>query len=291
MPMLHTFRTQYRKPNRLLSREDKIKLIKLALENPNLKQKEIGDVFGVERSSVAKILKRKNEYLSPDVIDTLTGTAKRSRSERGLVKEAFDIHWMELEQVVYTWYLTSIAEEQVITDDNILDKAQKVAIKFGMRTIMPDQQWLKSFKEKLKLFSQGGNLVNQMSVSPADGKDAVSCSMNSRTMGREGHSVPFQSISSGHTILTEPSIRTSTSLPLEPGGLPLPDHSSVGAFRRRQSCPLPAVTTFSHHPHTVRGRQQLMSSVASSSTCSDGQKESLIVEQMAENTFFYKAGI
>lgn len=149
------YRAHYRKRNTILSREDKIKLIQLALENPNLKQKEIGDVFGVERSSVAKILKRKNEFLPPGSEGLYAERHKRARSEQVSVLHAFDVQWMEVEHVVYTWYLTCTAEHQQLTDIEIMEKAQQVAVKFGVSAFVASPEWLKGFKERYRVYQNG----------------------------------------------------------------------------------------------------------------------------------------
>ncbi|KAI1191628.1 hypothetical protein F5B17DRAFT_247225 [Nemania serpens] len=63
-PKLPTINTS--QPRRTLTDQDRRDMCKFADENPGVKQHDIGLRFGVERSTVSKVLRRKDQYLNQE---------------------------------------------------------------------------------------------------------------------------------------------------------------------------------------------------------------------------------
>ncbi|KAI9796929.1 MAG: hypothetical protein M1833_005875 [Piccolia ochrophora] len=128
-------------PRRTLTDADRRKMCIYHEENPTIKQTEIGAMFGVERSTVSKVLRQKEKYLFPD--DGSRSPIKRSKGK-----------FPDIERALSNWARNSQRHGLKLSDRQILDKA-----KFFARTVgnidhaekINSTNWLEKFKVKNNL--------------------------------------------------------------------------------------------------------------------------------------------
>ncbi|OKL55295.1 hypothetical protein UA08_09445 [Talaromyces atroroseus] len=117
-------------PRKILTDEVRRQICLYQEENKSAKQVEIADLFGVERSTVSKILRQKEKYLSmPD------GT--QSPIKRGKHKES------KIEKALANWVQKSKRQGRVLTRNDIEEKAKL----FAKNCATQDQ--------KLKILTEG----------------------------------------------------------------------------------------------------------------------------------------
>lgn len=114
-------------------------------DNPNVKQTEIGAMFGVERSTVSKVLRQKEKYLFPD--DGNRSPVKRSKGK-----------FPDIERALSVWARNTCKQGVALTDQLIREKARFFASCVGVS----DSQfkangagWLEKFKQKNNLHPNG----------------------------------------------------------------------------------------------------------------------------------------
>jgi hypothetical protein len=117
------------------------------LESPTQKQEQLAREFGVERSTVSKILKEKEKWLSMPEDSPTQATAARSRPPR----------WPDLEQQLGEWMFDAEQQGATITDSMIRQKALEIAqILYGdIGGFKGSQGWIEKFKERAAIARHG----------------------------------------------------------------------------------------------------------------------------------------
>ncbi|EED20100.1 conserved hypothetical protein [Talaromyces stipitatus ATCC 10500] len=178
-------------PRRTLTDEDRRRMCLYHEENKSAKQTDIGALFGVERSTVSKVLRQKEKYLSMD--DGSRSPIKRSK---GKVPD--------IEKALANWARNYQRQGFVLTDAMIKEKAHF----FATTCASPDGKqklltasWLEKFKQKNNL---GGSKSRKNSVD---------------TVASDGEGLPHLQSPTGTLISTGVSPVSPTGLtpsPLSP---------------------------------------------------------------------------
>ncbi|KAL2014679.1 hypothetical protein VTN00DRAFT_2204 [Thermoascus crustaceus] len=128
-------------PRRTLTDEDRRRMCLYHEENRSAKQTDIGALFGVERSTVSKVLRQKEKYLNPD-----DGSRSPIKRAKGRVPD--------IEKALSNWARNYQRQGYPLTDAKIREKAHFFATTCGS----PDggqkiltTTWLEKFKQKNNL--------------------------------------------------------------------------------------------------------------------------------------------
>ncbi|OLL25380.1 Major centromere autoantigen B [Neolecta irregularis DAH-3] len=123
-----------------LSDTDRKNICLKYLENPSMKQDDIAKLFGVERSTVSKVLRQKEKYLAMD---------------RETRQVDVDHRIPELERMLAKWAQRVVASGQAITDFMILQRARETSqmVRIPEPDFQIDMNWLQSFKDRAGLVS------------------------------------------------------------------------------------------------------------------------------------------
>ncbi|KAJ3942435.1 uncharacterized protein N0V96_007934 [Colletotrichum fioriniae] len=141
---------------RVLTDDDRKKMCQYAAEHPNVKQTDIGAMFGVERSTVSKVLRNKEKYLNPE--------ADRSQSPAG--RRHTKGKFPDIDRAVAAWVRRQQQAGLTPSDDEILDQAKHFSRTTNggpeasqMKSI--NTTWLERFKQRNILVS--GKLLRRAS--------------------------------------------------------------------------------------------------------------------------------
>ncbi|KAF7299191.1 HTH CENPB-type domain-containing protein [Mycena indigotica] len=108
------------------------------LSHPNARQEDIARQFGVERSTVSKILKNKTKWLNIDVNETLK-IAKHRPSK-----------FPEIEVDMVKWLLECRDNNVILSDAQIRNKAKEIALSLGVGEdrFKASSGWIENFKHR-----------------------------------------------------------------------------------------------------------------------------------------------
>nr|GAT58783.1 predicted protein [Mycena chlorophos] len=108
------------------------------ISNPNARQEDIARAFGVERSTVSKILKNKQKWLNIDVNETLK-IAKHRPSK-----------FPEIEEDMVKWLLECRDNNTILSDAQIRNKARNIARNLGVLEdrFKASSGWIENFKHR-----------------------------------------------------------------------------------------------------------------------------------------------
>ncbi|KAL8846635.1 MAG: hypothetical protein Q9221_008294 [Calogaya cf. arnoldii] len=123
---------------RTLTDQDRRRMFQDHKEKPSVKQTKIGTLFGVERSTVSKVLSLKEKYLHPD--DGSRSPAKRSKGK-----------FPKIERAMSNWAKNHQRQGLPLSDESIRDKAWMFAITVGSPDCVSkvnNPNWLEEFKQK-----------------------------------------------------------------------------------------------------------------------------------------------
>ncbi|MCJ1284108.1 hypothetical protein MMC26_003439 [Xylographa opegraphella] len=123
---------------RTLTDQDRRRMCLYHEENPTVKQTEIGAMFGVERSTVSKVLRQKEKYLFPD--DGSRSPVKRSKGK-----------FPDIERALSNWARNHQRQGLPLSDSMIRDKARFFATTVGnsdSHVKVNSNNWLEKFKQK-----------------------------------------------------------------------------------------------------------------------------------------------
>ncbi|RKF64987.1 hypothetical protein GcM3_127007 [Golovinomyces cichoracearum] len=163
---------------RTLTDEDRKRMCQYHEDNPSKKQAEIGALFGVERSTVSKILRQRDKYLSSE---------NRSLSPLKRAKGKFP----DIERALSNWIRNlQKKEDYQLTDAIIREKAESFAATVGHKEsfIMKinSTSWLEKFKQKNCIDTPnitGNNPEPDVKpISPSNSMDSSSTSRMSNTV-------------------------------------------------------------------------------------------------------------
>ncbi|TVY45169.1 Major centromere autoantigen B [Lachnellula subtilissima] len=134
LPAIHTAPT----PRKTLTDNDRRRMCQYHEENPSVKQTEIGAMFGVERSTVSKVLRQREKYLYPE--DRSLSPVKRSKGK-----------FPDIERALSNWVRNNQKKGIPLTDATIKEKARFFATTVGndeshLKT--NSASWLEKFKQK-----------------------------------------------------------------------------------------------------------------------------------------------
>ncbi|EIT72711.1 Tc5 transposase DNA-binding domain-containing protein [Aspergillus flavus] len=128
-------------PRRTLTDDDRRRMCLYHEENKTAKQTDIGAIFGVERSTVSKVLRQKEKYLNPD-----DGTRSPIKRAKGRVPD--------IEKALSNWVRNYQRHGYPLSDEMIREKA----IFFANTCGSPDGKekvlstsWMEKFKHKNNL--------------------------------------------------------------------------------------------------------------------------------------------
>ncbi|VDB89128.1 Bgt-5103 [Blumeria graminis f. sp. tritici] len=125
-------------PRKTLTHNDRRRMCQYHEENPTVKQTEIGAKFGVERSTVSKVLRQKEKYLSPE--DRSSPPIKYGKGR-----------FPDIERALSNWVRNAQKQGLELTDDAIQEKAEYFAATVGYgenRSKSNSSNWLGKFKQK-----------------------------------------------------------------------------------------------------------------------------------------------
>ncbi|KAK6523277.1 hypothetical protein TWF694_006165 [Orbilia ellipsospora] len=133
---------------RTLTDADRRRMCLYHEQHPHVKQTEIGAMFGVERSTVSKVLRQREKYLYPD--DGPKQTIKRPKGK-----------CPDFDRALSNWAKNEKKKGRLLTDEMIREKANFFAQSCGV----PDSQFklnLEKFKLKNDLPTFEGDIVQDM---------------------------------------------------------------------------------------------------------------------------------
>ncbi|XP_076091646.1 uncharacterized protein LOC143063399 isoform X1 [Mytilus galloprovincialis] len=133
--------TVIRRTRSLIPHSVKCQIIQLAQDNPRITQGEIAQMFGIDRTTVSKILKRRHEFLeeSKNTSDTCS-PPKISKSDN-VVNDT-------LCKFINLWYLEAKKKNERITQSMVKDMAQSIAKSYGVSHLSADSSWFEEFFTK-----------------------------------------------------------------------------------------------------------------------------------------------
>ncbi|KAJ5629232.1 hypothetical protein N7528_002889 [Penicillium herquei] len=128
-------------PRRTLTDEDRRQMCLYHEENKTAKQTDIGALFGVERSTVSKVLRQKEKYLNPD-----DGSRSPIKRAKGRVPD--------IEKALSNWARNYSRQGFPINDEMIREKALFFAHTCGCpegKDRVLTTSWLEKFKQRNNL--------------------------------------------------------------------------------------------------------------------------------------------
>ncbi|KAF1996512.1 CenpB-DNA-bind-domain-containing protein [Amniculicola lignicola CBS 123094] len=128
-------------PRKTLTDADRRRMCLYHEEHPTVKQTEIGAMFGVERSTVSKVLRQKEKYLYQD--DGSRSPIKRSKGK-----------FPDIERALSNWARNHQRQGLPLTDAIIREKARFFATTVGNNDShlkANSTSWLEKFKQKNNL--------------------------------------------------------------------------------------------------------------------------------------------
>ncbi|ESZ97599.1 hypothetical protein SBOR_2000 [Sclerotinia borealis F-4128] len=125
-------------PRKTLTDSDRRRMCQYHEDNPTVKQTEIGAMFGVERSTVSKVLRQREKYLFPE--DRSLSPVKRAKGK-----------FPDIERALSNWVRNTQKQGIPLTDAAIKEKARFFATTVGnneshLKT--NSTSWLEKFKQK-----------------------------------------------------------------------------------------------------------------------------------------------
>ena len=137
-----------RRVNRL-SNLDRKDLCEFAARNPRMKHDLVGQLFGVERSTVSKILKNKQKWLGVNIDNTLGSLSEASRRMVKAAKHRAGRH-PELEDLLMQWGRQETRKNIRLTDEQVREKALQFADSLHIlpSAFKASAGWLENFKER-----------------------------------------------------------------------------------------------------------------------------------------------
>jgi hypothetical protein len=154
-------------PRKTLTDNDRRRMCQYHEDNPSVKQTEIGAMFGVERSTVSKVLRQKDKYLFPE--DRSQSPVKRPKNK-----------FPDIERALSNWARNQHKSGIPLTDAAIKEKARFFATTVGNNENplkSNSTSWLEKFKQKNGI---GGNKLTRR-ASETNISDSGSLNPDSQT--------------------------------------------------------------------------------------------------------------
>ncbi|KAI1828226.1 hypothetical protein F4861DRAFT_535196 [Xylaria intraflava] len=147
-PKLPTINTS--QPRRTLTDQDRRDMCKFADENPGVKQHDIGLRFGVERSTVSKVLRRKDQYLNQE--DRSASPIKKNKGKSS----------PDIERALANWVRGQQKKGVTVNDFEMEEKAKVFCTGSDIPLKTITASWIEKFKQKHGM-SAGSRLIRRAS--------------------------------------------------------------------------------------------------------------------------------
>ncbi|KUI65057.1 Major centromere autoantigen B [Cytospora mali] len=135
-------------PRKTLTDDDRRRMCQYHIDHPSMKQTEIGALFGVERSTVSKVLSRKDKWLNPE-----------DRSNSPIKKTKGKIP--DIDKTLANWLRNEQHKGRHVSDAEIQEQARMYARPFReAENKINNPSWLEKFKQK---HGMGGRLLRRAS--------------------------------------------------------------------------------------------------------------------------------
>ncbi|EER26262.1 hypothetical protein D8B26_003382 [Coccidioides posadasii str. Silveira] len=253
-------------PRRTLTDADRRRMCMYHEENPHVKQTEIGAMFGVERSTVSKVLRQKEKYLYPD--DGRRSPIKKTKGK-----------FPDIERALSNWARNHVRHGGELSDAMIRERALFFANSVGSpegHQKLLSSSWLEKFKRKNYLpgsLSRKGSLdATNTSESPGTANSIVHTPNDQSSVSPSGMLSPSpvspKQVANEFRKESIDCITTRSnddfSQTFSPLTSPLGTNTSVTAFT--SEIPFtPDQTTPGHNP--VRQRSQTLPILAADQPC------------------------
>ncbi|KIM95037.1 hypothetical protein OIDMADRAFT_60194 [Oidiodendron maius Zn] len=125
-------------PRKTLTDKERRRMCEFHEANPTVKQTEIGAMFGVERSTVSKVLRQREKYLFPE--DRSLSPVKRTKGK-----------FPDIEKALSVWVKNNHKKGLALTDAAITEQAQRFATGVNHNEgllKLTSASWLEKFKQK-----------------------------------------------------------------------------------------------------------------------------------------------
>ena len=127
-----------RRTRSLIPHSVKCQIIQLAQDNPRITQGEIAQMFGIDRTTVSKILKRRHKFLEESQSSTDSCSPPKSSKTDNTVNEA-------LCKYIKMWYLDAMKKNERVTQTTLRGVAQTMANSYGVTDMSAVNDWLNDF--------------------------------------------------------------------------------------------------------------------------------------------------
>ncbi|KAJ5586980.1 uncharacterized protein N7459_002745 [Penicillium hispanicum] len=207
-------------PRRTLTDEDRRQMCLYHEENKTAKQTDIGALFGVERSTVSKVLRQKEKYLNPD-----DGSRSPIKRAKGRVPD--------IEKALSNWARNYQRQGYPLNDEMIKEKAMFFASTCGCpegKEKVLTSSWLEKFKAKNSLLGAKGRKGSLGGM-------------------RSGSNSPIRinTDSAGESAVQSPSGHSPSSPTF---GSPLSPTQSAGSVKKEPNDALPELAGGYQHGHS-----------------------------------------
>ncbi|KAH8422703.1 uncharacterized protein LDX57_000457 [Aspergillus melleus] len=155
-------------PRRTLTDDDRRRMCLYHEENKTAKQTDIGALFGVERSTVSKVLRQKEKYLNPE-----DGSRSPIKRAKGRVPD--------IEKALSNWVRNYQRHGYSLSDEMIREKALFFASNCGAnegKEKVLTTSWLEKFKHKNNLLGAKSR-KSSFSTTKSDSDSPTGLSINS----------------------------------------------------------------------------------------------------------------
>ena len=129
-----------KRAHRELSLEDKIKLIKCR-DSTNTPHRELADQFGIGKTTVSDILKRKEVYIK-QFEESLPINRKRKERKTDI---------SEVNELMFQWFQIARERGIPISGPLLQEKARKYAEELGISKFTASNGWLATFQSRHKI--------------------------------------------------------------------------------------------------------------------------------------------
>ncbi|KAK8049302.1 hypothetical protein PG994_011032 [Apiospora phragmitis] len=174
-------------PRKTLSDDDRRRMCQYAADNPKSKQTEIGAKFGVERSTVSKVLRNKDRWLSQE--DRSGSPVKRIKGKN-----------VDVERTFVNWMRNQLKKGIVLSDEDMLTKARTFHATTGSSenpAKIITQSWLDKIKRKQNIGP--GSMIRRASETALPDNTRLS---------RDSPTLSIPPASGGHDISVKRSNRS-----------------------------------------------------------------------------------
>ena len=152
---------------RKLELVDKQQICLFAQENPKTRQEDIGRLFNVDRSTVSKVLKKKNDFLSSE---GGSGPAVGGGGDdKASTSSSLTSKYPELKKKLALWAYHTISQGVIVTDQMLQDQAKESAkvLGIGENNFRASHAGVAKFKNRQylvngKFTDEGLEMIRQM---------------------------------------------------------------------------------------------------------------------------------